>query len=475
MRSGASSTPTPSSFFPCLTANQFYLRPFLALRRPRAPCLQDATFHQCVNLGAYDAQKMVTFVPPDGEFELLRCGDGGLAGLYQRSLGLCCSHESCFPVLCPAVPLLRPSHAPRYRSAEGSAILPFKASRYVADCWACHLSCAVPSRRLLAWMPCHLLRPSSRPHACPPVQVSSPGSRPAPAQVLPVITEVGRTKLEANVAVKSTFSNKLAASAVVLLVPVPDNTASAKLLVTAGKAKYDATRKALVWKVRGNRGHDQVSACAVSLLLLLATPTQRAPALRHQVPKFTGGAEHTLRAEVTLVASTRERKPWGRFARGGGKASCGGTAVRQVHAGFCAPAGLGVCYRDVPSRPLHASRPGPRCRCSSRCPCCPPAGCACSTCAWWSASRAARTRCGEGGAWELGAARQTPWGGGGSAGGVHRHVMHGLRMARDSCPTVLPLRSVTSGSASCSRAETSWSASERRGWLGARTGAARAS
>ncbi|GFR47859.1 hypothetical protein Agub_g9668 [Astrephomene gubernaculifera] len=142
--------------------------------------MQDATFHQCVNLGAYESQKVVTFVPPDGEFELMR-----------------------------------------YRVAEGIT-LPFK--------------------------------------------------------VLPVISEVGRTRLEAAVSVKANFSHKLQAGPVVVLVPVPDNTASAKLLVTAGRAKYDATRKALVWKV----------------------------------PRFLGGAEHTLRAEVTLVAATRDKKPWGR-------------------------------------------------------------------------------------------------------------------------------------------------------------------
>lgn len=64
----------------------------------------------------------------------------------------------------------------------------------------------------------------------------------------------------------------------VVLVPVPDNTAAAKLLVTAGRAKYDATKKALVWKIS----------------------------------KFIGSTEHTLRAEVTLVAPTREKKSWGR-------------------------------------------------------------------------------------------------------------------------------------------------------------------
>ena len=42
------------------------------------PVLQDVTFHQCVNLGRFDSEKVVSFVPPDGEFELMkyRCQEG---------------------------------------------------------------------------------------------------------------------------------------------------------------------------------------------------------------------------------------------------------------------------------------------------------------------------------------------------------------------------------------------------------------
>ncbi len=50
--------------------------------------------------------------------------------------------------------------------------------------------------------------------------------------------------------VKSSYSVKLSATNVVVIVPVPDNTSKTKILVTAGKAKYDATKKGLVWKVR---------------------------------------------------------------------------------------------------------------------------------------------------------------------------------------------------------------------------------
>ena len=47
---------------------------------------------------------------------------------------------------------------------------------------------------------------------------------------------------------------------------------------TAGKAKYDPKRHALVWKLK----------------------------------RFVGETEHTLSATVELIATTREKKPWGR-------------------------------------------------------------------------------------------------------------------------------------------------------------------
>lgn len=46
--------------------------------KPSLPDLQDVTFHQCVNLGRFNTEKVVSFVPPDGEFELMkyRCQEG---------------------------------------------------------------------------------------------------------------------------------------------------------------------------------------------------------------------------------------------------------------------------------------------------------------------------------------------------------------------------------------------------------------
>lgn len=98
--------------------------------------MQDVTFHQCVNLGRYNTEKVVSFVPPDGEFELMK-----------------------------------------YRCQEGIK---------------------------------------------------------QPFRVLPVINEMGRTRLEVNVKVKSTFDAKLFALNVVVQVPMPDNTARAEVQTSQG-------------------------------------------------------------------------------------------------------------------------------------------------------------------------------------------------------------------------------------------------
>jgi len=142
--------------------------------------LEDATFHPCVNLGRYNAERVVSFVPPDGEFELAK-----------------------------------------YRCTEGIE-LPFKATA--------------------------------------------------------LLTEQGRTRMDVTVKVKATFPTNLWASNVVVLVPAPPQTARASFQLSAGKAKYDPKRGALVWKLK----------------------------------KFTGGTEHTLAANVGLISTDKERKPWGR-------------------------------------------------------------------------------------------------------------------------------------------------------------------
>ncbi|KFM26035.1 AP-2 complex subunit mu [Auxenochlorella protothecoides] len=151
--------------------------------------LEDVTFHPCVNLGRFQAEQVVSFVPPDGEFELMK---------YR------CTGEEPWPW-------------------PGQGInLPFKA--------------------------------------------------------VVLVTEKGRTRLEVSVKLKSSFPSNLFATNVIVLIPMPEQTARANFQLSTGKAKYDPKRGSLVWKIK----------------------------------RFAGDAEQSLSASVEQIATTREKKAWSR-------------------------------------------------------------------------------------------------------------------------------------------------------------------
>ncbi len=51
--------------------------------------LDDIVFHQCVNLSKFTSERVVTFTPPDGEFQLMKYVAGlGLSRSRQSSLSL---------------------------------------------------------------------------------------------------------------------------------------------------------------------------------------------------------------------------------------------------------------------------------------------------------------------------------------------------------------------------------------------------
>ncbi|CAI5462855.1 unnamed protein product [Closterium sp. Yama58-4] len=155
--------------------------------------LDDVVFHQCVNLARFNTEKTVSFVPPDGEFELMK-----------------------------------------YRITEGIN-LPFR--------------------------------------------------------VLPMIKELGRTRFEVNVKVKSVFGAKMFALNVIVKVPVPKHTAKASLSVTSGRAKYNAAVDAIVWKIKKFPGQTELSMSAeVELISTMVDKKQgtRPPIqMEFQVPMFT--------------------------------------------------------------------------------------------------------------------------------------------------------------------------------------------
>jgi AP-2 complex subunit mu-1 len=81
-----------------------------------------------------------------------------------------------------------------------------------------------------------------------------------------------------DVKIKSLFSDKQFANGVVLKIPVPKHTARATVKVTGGKSKYVAKEQALIWKIK----------------------------------QFQGMTELQLSADVELISTMTEKKPWGK-------------------------------------------------------------------------------------------------------------------------------------------------------------------
>uniref|UniRef100_A0A2P2HVU5 Adaptor protein complex 2 subunit mu n=2 Tax=Hirondellea gigas TaxID=1518452 RepID=A0A2P2HVU5_9CRUS len=136
--------------------------------------LDDCTFHRCVRLGKFDSDRVISFIPPDGEFDLMK-----------------------------------------YRISQ-SINLPF--------------------------------------------------------QVIPIVSEHGRSRIEYEVKIKGNFSAKLSATNVILRIPCPKHTSKTNVKVGSGKCKYDPNLSCLVWKLG----------------------------------KFPGTASYVLRGEVHLVALIKD-------------------------------------------------------------------------------------------------------------------------------------------------------------------------
>lgn len=99
-----------------------------------------------------------------------------------------------------------------------------------------------------------------------------------PFRILPIVKEVGRTRVETQVTVKAAFSDKLVGQQVIIKVPCPKNTALCKIHVGIGKARYQPTQDCIVWRIK----------------------------------KFPGDAEFSLSADIELSASVSVRKAWSR-------------------------------------------------------------------------------------------------------------------------------------------------------------------
>jgi len=220
--------------------------------------VEDVTFHQCVNLGRYDAERVASFVPPDGEEGRRRCLSfcffffflaGKIKNRNSRS---------------------RNFQKKKKKKTSGE----FELMRY-----RCADAVALPFR------------------------------------LLPVVTEVGRTRLEVSLRLKATFDARLFATGVSVALPLPPTAAALDAVCSHGKAKYDPKKGALVWKIK----------------------------------RLAGGSEAALSGVVTCVATTRG----GLSDAASGNAASGGSSSSRPPASlsFSVPmfsaSGLRVQYLKV--------------------------------------------------------------------------------------------------------------------------------
>lgn len=126
--------------------------------------IDDCQFHQCVKLSKFETEHSISFIPPDGEFELMR-----------------------------------------YRTTKDIS-LPFR--------------------------------------------------------VIPLVREVGRTRMEVKAVLKSNFKPSLLGQKIEVKIPTPLNTAGVQLLCLKGKAKYKASDNAIVWKIKRMAGMKETQLSA---------------------------------------------------------------------------------------------------------------------------------------------------------------------------------------------------------------------
>ena len=135
--------------------------------------LEDVSLHQCVKLSSFTTDRTISFIPPDGSFQLMT-----------------------------------------YRATE-NVNLPFK------------------------------------------VQV--------------IVNEIGKSKVEYSIAIRANYGPKLFATNVVVKIPVPLNTASTTHRSSQGKAKYEPSENAIVWRIARFTGQSEYVFSAEAMLSAMTT------------------------------------------------------------------------------------------------------------------------------------------------------------------------------------------------------------
>jgi len=136
-----------------------------------------------------------------------------------------------------------------------------------------------------------------------------------PFKVIPVVSEHGRGRVEYEVKIKGNFSSKLFATHVIVHIPTPQNVSKCILTPGIGKAKYNASQQAIVWKIKKFPGDaSYILKGEARMLVSMEEKTWSRPpiTMEFQVPMFTSSGLH-VRFMKVFERSNYETVKWVRY------------------------------------------------------------------------------------------------------------------------------------------------------------------
>jgi AP-2 complex subunit mu-1 len=142
------------------------------------------------------------------------------------------------------------------------------------------------------------------------------------------VKEQSKTRMEVDFRLKGEFPEKFHATDVVVKIPCPNNTASVKVRVANGKAKFDATCHSIVWKVNGMVGGSEIGFSAEisliqSTLAINEKAWSRPPiSISFVLPMFSASGLQVEQLKITEPKLNYTAKKWVRYVSKGGQYQC---------------------------------------------------------------------------------------------------------------------------------------------------------
>jgi AP-2 complex subunit mu-1 len=145
-----------------------------------------------------------------------------------------------------------------------------------------------------------------------------------PFVISPMVHDLPGNKLEIRVNVRSNYDPKLSANPLILMVPLPENTADVKITAPAGRARYVPEQNAVVWKIARFNGGSQAEIAIVATCL--AAVSKASPATKLSLPiaaEFTilmhSASGMALRYLTVVERSGYTPEKWLRYIAKSGK------------------------------------------------------------------------------------------------------------------------------------------------------------